>query len=1053
VTAQGVPELVGRQLLHDHLSTAAASARAGRGRLLLLTGEPGIGKTSLAADLARACADDGFLVLWGTGWDGEGTPSFWPWLEAIRGCLGALPEPEVAAAVVASGPELARLLPELVRPAAEPAVPAPAFAEGGRDGAQFRLFDAVWSFVRTLAGRRPLLIVLDDLQWADPATLDLLRFVAPRTRSTAVLVAGAYRDVEIGPDHPLRAALAALRAMADVVGITGLDRAAVAELLAAVEGHSVPPEVVEKAHDRTGGNPFFVREMARLMEVQGDRVGIPAAVRDVVERRLARLSQPCHALLRIAAVVGQEADVSLLAEVAGTSESAVVDLVREAEWGRIVVPTAHGVSGIRFVHDLFRETLHDATPAATAAELHRRVGIVLEQRVDRGAEVGAAELAHHFLRAGPDPPVRARAVRYSLDAARDALTRLAPQQALAHARRALGGLDSLTEPDEQLRLEVLLVMADAERRTGQGAECRGSIERAAGLARRLGSGAGLARAALLAQLLGEDYGTGAESTWALLQEAATALDDQQAEFRARVLAALARHLYHHDRPRAGDARALATAAVEAAESSGDDSALAFALFALHDTLWQPGTASQRLEVARRMESVAAAADPELRAESVLLGAVARLELCDPAATEELQRYSRLAAAQRDPRHQYWALTRRITVATMEGELASAEKLTEEASLLAEAAGEPDGWHVEMRELWLLRTFQGRRHELEERVRSWSYPLLQAWYAAQVVLAICDRGAAEEARVAASRLAGFDPAGEPLHNLWLVQAATVAEAAAAVGDRDLAARLYDALVPYAGLGVVTAGAVDFYGAVDQYLGLLAATLGRRNAAAEHVRRAIELHRRLGASAWVARSQRVLAEVADVPNAEAPAAASRGLFRHDGEWWTVEFDGRMARLPDAKGLHDIRTLLGTAGRSVPAADLLAATAGDAAAEEAGLGADEVLDPRARAAYRARLAELDEDLAEAEAHNDLERISRARFERQLLAEELAAAVGLGGRARLLGSGSERARKAVTARIRNSLRRMARSHPQLAAHLSASITTGSSCSYVPDEAVTWEL
>jgi hypothetical protein len=169
--------------------------------------------------------------------------------------------------------------------------------------------------------------------------------------------------------------------------------------------------------------------------------------------------------------------------------------------------------------------------------------------------------------------------------------------------------------------------------------------------------------------------------------------------------------------------------------------------------------------------------------------------------------------------------------------------------------------------------------------------------------------------------------------------------------------------------------------------------------------------------------------------------------------VEFDGRMARLPDAKGLHDIRTLLGTAGRSVPAADLLAATAGDAAAEEAGLGADEVLDPRARAAYRARLAELDEDLAEAEAHNDVERISRARFERQLLAEELAAAVGLGGRARLLGSGSERARKAVTARIRNSLRRMARSHPQLAAHLSASITTGSSCSYVPDEAVTWEL
>jgi hypothetical protein len=386
---------------------------------------------------------------------------------------------------------------------------------------------------------------------------------------------------------------------------------------------------------------------------------------------------------------------------------------------------------------------------------------------------------------------------------------------------------------------------------------------------------------------------------------------------------------------------------------------------------------------------------------------------------------------------------------MHGDLDAVERMVEEASLLGSAAGEPDLWHVEMRELWLLRTFQGRRDELEARVRSWSYPIYVPWYTAQLVLSLHERGATDEARAVADRLSAFEPEAEPLNNLWLVQAVTVAEAAAAVHHRDLAARLYEALTPYTGLGVVTAGAVDFYGAVDHYLGLLAACLDRPDAAGEHLRRAVAQHRELGATAWVSRSQEALARI-DGPAASPPA--QRGVFRREGDWWTVGFAGREARIADAKGLRDIRTLIAAPGRTVPAAVLLEATAGRDALEESRLGADEVLDGRARAAYRARLAELDEALSEAEGDNDVERIARARFERQLLADELAAALGLGGRSRLLGSGAERARKAVTARIRNSLRRLERCHPELAAHLAASITTGTSCGYVPAEPVTWE-
>jgi hypothetical protein len=297
------------------------------------------------------------------------------------------------------------------------------------------------------------------------------------------------------------------------------------------------------------------------------------------------------------------------------------------------------------------------------------------------------------------------------------------------------------------------------------------------------------------------------------------------------------------------------------------------------------------------------------------------------------------------------------------------------------------------------------------------------------------------------LMDFEPSEEPFHNCWMCQVATVAEAAAALGRRPLAVRLYDALLPYAGQGVVTAGAVYFYGAVDHYLGLLALTLGRRDLAITHLEAATTLHNRVGATAWTARSRDV---VAGVGGSDPPV---NGEFRRDGDVWTLAFAGRQVSMRDAKGLHDIAALLAAPGRSLPVAELMALTAGPAVRAEAALGADTVLDSQARAEYRTRLQDLDDELAEAERDNDLERAAGARLERQTLAEELSAAVGLGGRARLLGAGGERARKAVTARIGNSVRRIGERHPALGAHLSASVIRGGSCSYAPSQPVTWRL
>ncbi len=1058
---EGVP-LVGRQELVDRLGVALDAARAGAGRLVLLTGEPGIGKTALAREVAAHAGENGFGILWGTCWDGEGTPPFWPWVEALRSALRHLDPEEREALITASGEEIARLLPEFT-----PGRPAPSRGTEDGDGARFRLFDGVSSLLSRLAERCPLLVVLDDLHWADPSSVGLLRFVAARARLAPILFLCAYRDVEITRDHPLRTALGELGTLADSLPVPALDQSGVRALLEQVCGASLEDELVETAYRRTAGNPFFVGEVGRLMGSDNHGIGastrmhsatsIPEGVRSVVERRLARLSQACHNLLGIAAVVGQEADVSLLASVSDLPEPVIDELLGEAGQARVTLPSASALPGVRFTHDLFRETLYDGLAGSGRLEAHRRIALALEQRRTTGSAVSSAELAHHVLRGSRGADDRVRAARYSLEAARDALGRLALRDGLVHAERALTTLEQLASPDEEDMLEALLVLAETERRAGELERARRTYARAAALARGFGASEELARAALGVHQLGGDYGEAHESTRALLEEAALALVDADGTTKARVLAALARQCYH-DRQRGSlDPRRLAEQAVDVAGAAGDPATLAFALWAQYDTAWEPGSARRRAEIAERMEAVAVAAgDLELRAQGRLLRAIARLELAEPGAVADFECYSGLAQELREPVAHYLALTRQVTVATMQGDLDEAEQLMEEAALLGEAIGEPDRWNVENVEVWALRSLQDRRPEVEERMRSWPHPIFAAWYGAKVVLCMVARGATEEAAAALAEFEDYDPATQPLDNIWLSQVGTIAEAAAAVGHRPLAARLYEALLPFAGSGLITAGAVDFSGAVDHYLGLLAATLGRSEAAASHFQAAVSVHRRLGALPWIARSNRELAALtagaAALEGGEAPAPR-RGTFSRVDDVWTLDFAGKEVRLKDAKGLRDIAVLLGAPGRPVSAGTLLGTQAGEEAAEEAALGADPVLDDRARAEYRNRLRELDEDLAEAEANHDLERLARARLERELLAEELAGAVGLGGRSRLLGGGGERARKAVTARMRNTLRRIEERHAELGAHLAEAITTGTSCSYSPSQPVEWRL
>ena len=320
-------------------------------------------------------------------------------------------------------------------------------------------------------------------------------------------------------------------------------------------------------------------------------------------------------------------------------------------------------------------------------------------------------------------------------------------------------------------------------------------------------------------------------------------------------------------------------------------------------------------------------------------------------------------------------------------------------------------------------------------------------------------------------------------IWARGAVILAELNAALGRADACARWYETLAPHRGRTVLAGGAALFLGAIDHDLGLLADATGRPEAAREHLEDAVALHERLGAHPWTLRSRFELARVlrgdpARHEEARALAAGvqagagrlgmtsladraaglldelgrtTEGEFRRAGITWTISYAGRTVRLADAKSLHDLAVLLSRPGRPVPAAELVARSGGGRARAEVALGADPVLDEQAKRAYRGRLAELDARLAEADELGDADGTERARAERAAVARELATALGLGGRDRGLGDPAERARKAVTERIRYSIARIARVHPVLADHLRASVVTGTSCAYAADEPVTW--
>ena len=855
---------VGRRAERAELGGALDSALGGQGKLVLVAGEAGIGKTRLAEELGAEARSREARVTWGRCREGT-APAYWPWRQALRAYAAGRPPEEVAAELGREVAELGQLLPEL---ASLEGAPRPA-TELDPEMARFRLFDAMTSCLRSAAADRGLVVVLDDLHWADRASLLLLGFVAAELADTRLLVIGTYRDVEVDRRHPLSGTLAELyrQPATSYVALSGLDQGDVGRFIAGVTGADPALDLVAAVHGQTEGNPYFVSELVRLLaaeqrlEAGGLRdAGVPEGIRHVIGRRLNRLSDAANASLAAASVQGRDFDLDVVARATGAPPGDVLDDLEEAMEARLVVEVERRPGRFRFAHALVHETLYEELPARERRRLHDRVGAALVELRGDDFEGYLAELAHHFSQAAR-PGQAGQAVAYTRQAGDRAMTVLAYEEAAGHYQRALRALDLQAAPDEAERCDLLLALAGARMAAGEPDEARGLYQRAAESSRRLGDGARLARAAFG---LGREFTAGAvdELEVELLEETLAVLGETDSALRARVLARLAKALQSSPDP--ARRAQLGRSAVAMARRLGDPATLATVLYEHHMATWGPDNLEERLVTATEVVELAeAAGDPvtALRGRGFLLAD--QLEQGDlPALERGLERYER-AARELGQLHFSWHPPLfRAGQAVLRGDFDEAERLTGEALALGRRAHDPVVAIYHMIVLVGLRWEQGRLPELEATLRRFvdRFPANLGWRATFAVL-LCEAGRPEEAREQLEPLAAGDFGGLPRNHLYLYHLAALAIACHALGDRSRAARLHQLLLPYADHNVLVARLpLGTLGSASHYLGLLAVTTGRWDAAAAHFQDAVRAHERMGAAQLLERSRRRQARAA-------------------------------------------------------------------------------------------------------------------------------------------------------------------------------------------------
>ncbi len=715
---------VGRGPEREVLDGLLKSTAAGNQRTVLISGEPGIGKTALSSGFARDAFEGGAVVLYGRCDEDLGIP-YQPWTEAIAHLVAHVPEGLLTAHVDTRGGELARLTPQLAT-----RVPVPLSSSSDGESERYLLFGAVVDLLARVSAIAPVVLLLDDLHWSDRQTVQLLRHVVSSDAPLGLLVIGTFRESDVGRDHPLAETLAALHRESGVerLSLQGLGDDELLALLETTAGHEMTEDGValrDALMAETEGNPFFVGEMLRHLaetqaiyqDDQGRWVaspdlrtsGLPVSIREVVGRRVARLGEYTERVLSLAAVIGRDFDVDVLARVADLDEDAVIDLCDQAVTAAVL--TEGEMAGrYTFAHALIEHTLYDTLSTARRARAHRRVADALEDLCgdDPGERVG--ELAYHWAHA-TQPQDTTKAMDYAQRAGDRALAQLAPDEALRWYGDALDLLDRSPSDDPYRRAALLLGLGDAQRQTGNPA-FRETLLSAARLANHAEAIHLLVRSALRnSRGSASTIGVVDHERIEVVTRALERLGDADSPDRARLLALLClERTFDTD----SDGRlALATQAIEVARRTGDRAALVDAIWMCHESIALPRTLELRrawnTEACEMAEHVG---DPTARLFANNYRTLTALEAGDLATMRRAFGIFRSEAERIGQPFNHWHIAfNRAWLWVLEGDLDAAEGAATDALALGTAAGQPDAFAYYSAQLVNVRYKRGQLEEL------------------------------------------------------------------------------------------------------------------------------------------------------------------------------------------------------------------------------------------------------------------------------------------------------------------------------------------------------
>jgi DNA-binding SARP family transcriptional activator/tetratricopeptide (TPR) repeat protein len=850
--------LIGRDSEKDALSDAWKRVSAGHGReVVLVSGEPGIGKSALAAELAQAAFEQGGCVLLGRCDEDVGAP-YRPFQEALSHLVSHADEELVRAHVANHGGELGRMVPALGRRLGQ--LPPPQTSDP--DTERYLLCSAAVGLLEEASRQNPVVLVLDDLHWADKPSLQLLRHIVANTSSVRLLILGTFRDAELSASHPLNETLAGLHrepAGVSTIGLTGLDDSGVITFMESAAGQELDSAGVGLAHQlyrETDGNPFFVAEILRNLSESGDifvdpttgrwtakdaeePLALPHSVRTVIGTRVARLGEEAIDVLSTASVMGRDFDLDVLAETTKVGEDAIIDLLEDAQRAAVVNELTDSPGRYTFSHALVQHTLYEDLGATRRTRIHQAVGEAIERLYGENNDGRIGELARHFILA-TRPIDTTKAIAYAQRAGDAALEALAPDEAVHYFSQALELVGTGTHVDQAERIDLLLGLGSAQRQSGI-PSFRATLLEAARRARELSDTNRLVAAALanhrgwfssLGQVDGERVD--------VIEAALDALPVADSPERARLLATLCAELtYHSPLERR---LALAEQAKAMARRLGDRSTFLDVACGCSGAIWVPSTLATELpDLAEALAVARDLDDPVGLFRAAILGYALATRAGRFTLAEERLAIARTTAKQLGQLTLLWIATYGdASYALLRGDTEEAEQLATAAFEMGTASGQPDAFALYGVQIMRTRGEQGRFGELLSLVAAAvdENPSIPT-YKAGLAVALLESGDGHGARELVERAAA-ESFSLPEDSAWLEGIIGYATVVIELHLPAEALQLLQLLAPFR--NQVPHTALIPHLPVAMFLGGLAGVLGRFDEGEAYFEEAAELSRR-------------------------------------------------------------------------------------------------------------------------------------------------------------------------------------------------------------------